>query len=182
MVCSSPCLRKSGELKLRRSASTSVGFVHGNFAVLSARRCVPTSRESTITCERRRGHHLSMKPSQLKGAKIVTEVGSLGTSSSHTNTPREYRTRVMYTVESRSHERRKSTKEHPEDWMAELTHVDEGKNFRGRRRLTLPLHLAQCAVRLRLQSTSAQWQRGCVRHEPPRYLRVRYRACDIQQE
>ena len=51
----------------------------------------------------------------LEGAKIVTEVGSLGTSSEHTKTPREYRTRVMYTVESRGHEQSKGTNQIHED-------------------------------------------------------------------
>jgi hypothetical protein len=108
----SPCLRKPAELKLRRSASTSVGSAREN---VGARRCVPGYRESTIPCKRQRCDYLSIETSRHEGAKIVTEVGSLGTISEHTKTPTEYRTRVMYTVESRGHEQSKRTDQHPED-------------------------------------------------------------------
>jgi hypothetical protein len=71
---------KSGELQVnsssRRSGSTSVGFIHGNFALLSARWCVPTSRERTITCERRRWHHLrkETKPTQERQDRYRSRV------------------------------------------------------------------------------------------------------------
>jgi hypothetical protein len=42
--------------------------------------------------------------------------------------------------------------------------------------------LIRCMVALSLTLVALGEVLSIVRHEPPRYPRVRYRACDIQQE